>query len=152
MDSGMSDRDYIIKNPQWDSSQDYERLRKEGLLHIEKLASKLWTDYNTHDPGITLLEILCYAITDLGYRSNHDIKDILTKETNGVSKIRGQFHTALEIFSCEPVTFNDLRKLIIDIDGIRNAWIDKHKSIGFCVDGLRIHKRRRTGIAGRGQL
>ena len=134
MDSGMSDRDYIIKNPQWDSSQDYERLRKEGLLHIEKLASKLWTDYNTHDPGITLLEILCYAITDLGYRSNHDIKDILTKETNGVSKIRGQFHTALEIFSCEPVTFNDLRKLIIDIDGIRNAWIDKHKSIGFCVD------------------
>jgi len=27
-----------------------------------------WTDTNTHDPGITILQVLCYLITDLQYR------------------------------------------------------------------------------------
>ena len=29
-----------------------------------------WTDHNTHDPGITVLEALDYALTDLQYRGN----------------------------------------------------------------------------------
>jgi hypothetical protein len=29
-----------------------------------------WTDFNTHDPGVTVLEVLAYAITDLQYRRN----------------------------------------------------------------------------------
>jgi hypothetical protein len=28
-----------------------------------------WTDANVHDPGVTVLEVLCYALTDLKYRS-----------------------------------------------------------------------------------
>ncbi len=28
-----------------------------------------WTSHNTHDPGITVLELLSYALTDLQYRS-----------------------------------------------------------------------------------
>lgn len=27
-----------------------------------------WTDLNTHDPGVTVLEVLAYALTDLQYR------------------------------------------------------------------------------------
>jgi hypothetical protein len=29
----------------------------------------LWSDYNVHDPGITLLELLCYGITDIAHRT-----------------------------------------------------------------------------------
>jgi len=29
-----------------------------------------WTTHNTHDPGITVLELLAYALTELQYRSN----------------------------------------------------------------------------------
>jgi hypothetical protein len=29
-----------------------------------------WTAHNTHDPGITVLELLSYALTELQYRSN----------------------------------------------------------------------------------
>jgi hypothetical protein len=29
-----------------------------------------WTTHNTHDPGITMLELLSYALTELQYRSN----------------------------------------------------------------------------------
>ena len=44
---------------------DYTFLREEGIPHLERMAGKLWTDFNTHDPGITILGQVCYAITDL---------------------------------------------------------------------------------------
>ena len=47
-----------------EKSLDYEFLRGGGLKHIEELSSRIWTDYNVHDPGITTLELLCYVITD----------------------------------------------------------------------------------------
>jgi hypothetical protein len=31
-----------------------------------------WTEHNTHDPGMTVLELLAYALTDLQYRSTLD--------------------------------------------------------------------------------
>ena len=71
----------IEKTPDLKPAQDYFRLRKEGIGFIEQMGSGQWTDYNTHDPGITILEALCYAITDLAYRTGMDIKDILTPES-----------------------------------------------------------------------
>lgn len=96
-------------------------LRQEGIKHIERLAGKLWTDYNTHDPGITILEQLCYAITDLSYRLDFEMKDLLAPfpEEN-----RKQFFTAREILTVNPLTINDYRKLLIDIDGVKNAWLE----------------------------
>ena len=90
----MEENDYILKEQKLISSEDYAFLRQEGINHIEKLASRIWTDYNTHDPGITILELLCYAITDLGYRSSYDIKDILTTGPIDKSTWKYQFHTA----------------------------------------------------------
>src|SRR3954465_4600018 len=58
----------LIQNPVLDPSQDFYRLRREGIGFIQKAGSDQWTDYNVHDPGITILEALCYGITDLGYR------------------------------------------------------------------------------------
>ena len=57
---------------------DYRLLREEGLAHIQRLSGKVWTDHNLHDPGITTLEILCYALTDLAYRTAFDTKDLMT--------------------------------------------------------------------------
>ena len=71
----------ISKKPELKPSQDFYRLRGEGIGYVEQMGSKQWTDYNTHDPGITILEALCFAITDLAYRTGKDIKDILTPAT-----------------------------------------------------------------------
>lgn len=65
----------IPKNPVLRPAQDYYQLRREGIGYIEQMGSSQWTDYNTHDPGITILEALCYAITDLAYRTGRDIKE-----------------------------------------------------------------------------
>lgn len=114
---------FIYKNATLKDGENYDFLRKKGREQIEQLASAYWTDYNSHDPGITILEALCYAITDLGYRTQFEVKDLLTRSEKGTNYTVGKFHTAAEILSCYPVTFNDLKKVLMDIRGVRNAWI-----------------------------
>ena len=119
-------------------SQRYDELRELGLRHIQELSRKIWTDYNTHDPGVTMLEVLCYAITDLGHRAGQNIEDILAPEPKGENKSGNRnFYTAAEILPSRPITLDDLRKIIIDtaVDeitsggevvrvGVKNAWIE----------------------------
>ncbi len=106
--------------------EDYEFLRKEGLKHIESLAHELWTDYNAHDPGITILEVLCYALTELGYRTNFKIEDLLANKEGKIDNT--SFFTAKEILTNAPLTALDYRKALIDIEGVNNAWIIHSKS------------------------
>ncbi len=130
----MSDTDFIVKTPRLLKSQDYAALRSEGLQLVEALARELWTDYNVHDPGITLLELFCYGITDLGYRTGYDVADLLTEIRQGVPVNDSDFHTAREVLTNHPVSFDDLRKLLIDVPGVRNAWIEKHESVSYYLD------------------
>lgn len=120
----MAENITISKNPVLNNSEDYSFLRAKGMEYIEALGNSLWTDYNIHDPGITLLELLCYAITDLGYRTSFDIKDLLV-ETPGIRSNHDKqaFFTAREILTVNPWTIEDYRKLLIDIDGVKNAWL-----------------------------
>ena len=116
----------IEKKPDLKPAHDYYRLRKEGIGFIEQMGSRQWTDYNTHDPGITILEALCYAITDLAYRTGKDIKDILTPESPSTGKNPfpdQSFFTAREILTVNPWTPNDFRRILIDLDGVRNSWV-----------------------------
>jgi hypothetical protein len=105
------------------------------LEYIEKLGSSLWTDYNIHDPGITMLEALAYALTDLGFRTSLDIKDLLALPVPETADADGQFpsdkrqalYTARNILTVNPWTTDDFRKLLINIDGIKNGWLNCKK-------------------------
>ncbi len=120
----MAENIILLKNPDLAPSEDYNFLRQKGMEYIEALGNKLWTDYNIHDPGITILELLCYAITDLGYRTSFDIKDLLAVPDGEEYKPHEQaFFTAREILTVNPWTVSDYRKLLIDIDGIKNGWL-----------------------------
>ncbi len=114
----------IAKVPALAPAQNYTLLREEGLRHIERLGSALWTDYNLHDPGITLLEVLCYAITDLGYRADFPVADLLAEPPKlPPNPARQAFYTAREILTMNPLTLRDFRKQLIDLDGVKNAWL-----------------------------
>lgn len=100
---------------------DYESLRRQGIAWLEKLAGDEWTDFNAHDPGITILEQVCYALTDLVYRINYDMEDLLSREGE---ETYSSLYTPSQILVSKPVTVLDLRKLVIDVDGVKNAWIE----------------------------
>jgi hypothetical protein len=118
----MEDNITITKNRKLPPSMDYELLRKEGMQHIENLGHNIWNDYNTHDPGTTILEALCYAITELGYRCGFDMKDLLTDDKGNIHKDQ-TFFTAKNILTVNPLTKTDYRKLLVDLNGIQNAWL-----------------------------
>ena len=131
----LTTQNYIIKNASLRKSQDFDALRKEGVEHIAQLSHALWTDYNLHDPGITILEALCYAITDLGFRTTYPMRDLLTAlDANGVAHNDSDFHTARTILTTFPVTFDDLRKVLVDIKGVRMAWIRKNNEARYEVN------------------
>nr|MDZ8203790.1 hypothetical protein [Dendronalium sp. ChiSLP03b] len=103
----------------------FQTLRDIGIKHLQDLSGKLWTDYNLHDPGVTILEVLSYAVTDLGYRNNLDIKDLLALNPSDSNSQENNFFTLDEVLTCNPVTELDLCKRLIDIPGVRNAKLEK---------------------------
>lgn len=91
-----------------------------GLDHVRRLARRIWTDHNIHDPGITTLELLTYALTDLGYRASFPIEDLVA----GADEAGSPFFTARRILPNRPLTLLDYRKLLIDLKDVKNAWIE----------------------------
>jgi len=136
----MSESITISKKTPESKSLQYDFLREEAIQYVQKVAGKIWTDYNIHDPGVSILEVLAYAITELGYRASYNIEDLLANnpDDKNARDIRN-FFTAREILPNAPVTINDYRKLLIDVDlhdpadvncqhiGVKNAWIEKSK-------------------------
>lgn len=115
---------FISKSKPATSGQDYSFLREAGIGYVQSLSSDIWTDYNIHDPGVTILEVLAYAITDLSARANKPVNDLLASKPNALDTEK-DFFSAAEILPSSPVTANDFRKLLIDHPDIRNAWLTK---------------------------
>ena len=111
------------KNTGFPGYLDFEKLRTEGIDYLGRLGGKIWTDHNVHDPGITILEMLCYALLDLGYRTNLPVEDLLTRNAEDQSA-DNNFFTPAQILACNPLTIIDFRKLLIDIEGVKNAWLE----------------------------
>tara|TARA_B100001250_G_scaffold414407_1_gene452595 strand:+ start:6984 stop:9725 length:2742 start_codon:yes stop_codon:yes gene_type:complete len=119
-------------------SQRYDDLLAEGIELIQKFSGDQWTDYNYHDPGITILEQLCYAITDLGYKTNFPIEDLLllSKDKYDLEN-NNLFLPPEKIFSSKPITINDYKKLIIDsIENVNNAWFEVVHNHKLGISGL----------------
>lgn len=102
--------------------KDYHWLRAKGIAYIQELCGKSWTDHNAHDPGITILEQFCYALTDLAYRADFPIADLMSESGRAHW---GEVYQARQMLTINPVNLSDWRKLFLDIEGIKNVWIDK---------------------------
>ena len=103
----------------------YEQLRDFGLDYIRKIGSAKWTDFNVHDPGVTVMEALALAVADLSYRSSFKMADLLTRKGAKGPVMEGTMFPACEILAQEPTTVEDYRKLILEnVPGVRNVWFE----------------------------
>jgi len=137
----------IPKKIETKDNLDFQFLRKKGVEYIEGLSNKLWTDYNSHDPGITTLEVLSYAITDLGMRMDLNMEDILASNIEE-KKLHKQFIKASDVLPSRPVNELDYRKLFMDIDIYEEDKIKISRPINNCwlsVYEEKIHVDCKTG-------
>jgi len=93
---------------------EFDRLRAEGLHWLQLAGGKVWTDHNLHDPGITLLEQLCFALTDLSYRADFPVADHLTGPDGRIAWDALSLPPPSTIFPCRATTAQDYRRLLID--------------------------------------
>jgi hypothetical protein len=115
----------IQRAPPADAALDFGALRSEGLGIARAASSDIWTDYNAHDPGVTILEQLCYALTESAYRIGFPAEDLLADPAGGIAGVGSVLYRPWRILPCEPVTLNDYRRLLIDrVEGLANVWFD----------------------------
>ena len=105
-------------------SLDYRALYDAMVAATQRLSGSVWTDYNAHDPGVTLIEALCYALTDLAYRARLDTEQLLFPP-GGSRDLKDTFYQPEAILPAGPVSAADYRRLLIDgVRDLRNAWMD----------------------------
>ncbi len=87
---------------------EFADLRRVAIDYAQRASGEIWTDYNLHDPGVTLLEQSCFALSELAYQTAHPDRDLLTDA-------RGRFNfqdLALfpprKVLATDPVTMSDL--------------------------------------------
>lgn len=118
-------QDNVIPRRQSDpDGLDFAGLREQGVALLQALAGEEWTDYNLHDPGVTLLEMLVYGLTDLLYRTGFPVADMLATESGRIEYARQALFEPQHILPGAPVTLLDYRKLIYDaLPGIDDVWL-----------------------------
>lgn len=118
----MKEINYII-DQSLPITQDFKSLKEEGLAHIQKAGGNEWTNLNPSDPGITILDQLCYALTELGYCNDFPIQDILTNSDDKLI-LKDQFYLPEEILTTSPITTKDYIKYIVDeVSDVSNALV-----------------------------
>ncbi|GMQ48606.1 hypothetical protein [Vibrio sp. 10N] len=127
----------------------FERLFQLGITYIQALSGKVWTDYNTHDPGVTILEQVCFALTDLIYRCDFEVQDVLANEYGVIDYERLGLVTHDAIFAAPPQLPSEYESLLSNsIPELEKLWFqvdDTHPYSGlYQVSGLlqRFYRQR----------
>jgi hypothetical protein len=139
---------YIDKKEK--GSGEYQKLYLEGIELLQDLSGANWTDYNEHDPGVTIFENIAYTLTNLSHKVDQSIEDILIESKNKAYDIKFKdsflgtnkrsqlkpiplksgdngFFVASEILTTNPVIIEDYRKMFVDsIHNTKNVWIKTH--------------------------
>ncbi|MDQ1829280.1 hypothetical protein [Massilia scottii] len=105
---------------------DFEALQRAGTTLLQELCGQRWTDYNAHDPGVTMLDQLNYALTELAYRSAFAHEDYLAGCDGQIDLERHALHLPQDILPSEPITADDWRRLLYDrIPEIEDVWVQE---------------------------
>ncbi len=105
--------------------RNFHQLKELGIDYIKELCGATWTNFNDSDPGVTILDQLCYALIELGYCIDFPIEDLLTAKTGDI-EFDNRFFLPDRILTSSPVTLDDYKKLLIDgLDGVRAVYIEQ---------------------------
>jgi hypothetical protein len=123
----MAEPIHISKQASAEEGLDFNALRDAGIKQVQALSGLRWTDFNLHDPGVTILEALCYCLSDLAYRTGFDVADYFVG-ADGIVDFDGlALFRPDEVLTCDPVTVEDMRKAILDeIPEVRNVWLERN--------------------------
>lgn len=90
----------------------FRELQESSLKLIQEHSGNIWTDYNVHDPGITILDHLHYALFELDYVNSYPFTDYLKDESGRIDYVGYGLLPQEELFTPSIVTPSDYEQLI----------------------------------------
>lgn len=103
---------YITRPPEGEDL--YTELQRQTLAELQRLSGKVWTDYNPHDPGVTIADAVNYALTETDYKLGFGLEDYLSgTDSAWTEEMYGLFPPS-EVYPSAPVTAEDYRRLVLE--------------------------------------
>lgn len=90
----------------------YQELQEKTLERLQELSGDVWTDFNIHDPGVTISDNMNYALFELQYKLELPFRSFLGPDSDHYID-KGILPADL-IFSHSIVTTDDYEKLFLD--------------------------------------
>lgn len=97
---------------------DIYALRDKGVKLIQEYSGTSWTDHNLHDPGITILEQICFAIADVSYQTTQAIESAIENNQFANSPYFKVDNSNPSFF-----TFEDLAKIIQQDERVYKVFV-----------------------------
>jgi hypothetical protein len=103
----------------------YGVMRNAMIGWVRELAGDLWSNYNESDPGVTIIEHLCFVLTELGLRAEQPTIELLASPQSGRLQLDRQgLYAAQDILPGSALTLLDQRRWLLDqIPDAANIWL-----------------------------
>lgn len=104
---------------------DFDTLRRSAIGFAQAASGNIWTDYNLHDPGVTLLEQTCFALSEVSFQAVHDTADLLTNDRGDIRFNGLSLFLPEQVLPGDPVTMLDLAVELTEVHGISRVLLSR---------------------------
>ncbi len=124
----MTETLFIFREDHDNDPLSFTSLRRLGIEYAQRASGELWTDFNDHDPGVTVLEQAIFALTELNYLLDRPIIEHLVGDGTRHWH-RSGLQAPEAIYPCRATTLSDIRILLLDaIPQIQDVWVTRVKA------------------------
>lgn len=101
--------------PQAPDPLGFDALRLRAITAAQQASGELWTDFNLHDPGVSLLEALCFALTEDLFAARQPVPQLLGlgPQDGPAAWARFGLHTPEALLPCDPCTDRDWQSWLL---------------------------------------
>lgn len=118
-------REVFLKKRKKDDNY-YSELQDTTRKRLEELSGKVWTDFNIHDPGITISDYLNYALYDLHYRFRFPLENYLFDSTHENNYAEKGLFPRTDLFTTTENSKEHARKSIVTEEDYEELLLKKH--------------------------
>lgn len=104
----------------------YSELQVATRKRLEELSGKVWTDFNIHDPGITISDYLNYALYDLHYRFRFPLENYLFDTAHEHNHAEKGLFPRTDLFTALENGKERVRKSIVTEEDYEELLLKKH--------------------------
>lgn len=107
-----------------DAPLSFDDLRRALIGSAQAASSARWSDYNLHDPGVTMLEQTAFAISELAFRAGVPIRDLLTGDDGEIDLAGVGLAAPDTVLAAAPVSLASIQAQLSELPQIANAVLE----------------------------